>query len=36
MLREGVERGGYGGLLSRVFRFPRRSREPKALLAVTK
>jgi hypothetical protein len=36
MLREGVERGGYGGLLSRVFRFPRRSREQKALLAVTK
>ncbi len=36
MLREGVERGGYGGLLARVFRFSRRSREQKALLAVTK
>jgi len=36
MMREGVERGGYGGLLSRVFRLPRRSRQQKALLAVTK
>ena len=27
MLREGVERGGYTGILSRVFRFNRRSKE---------
>jgi uncharacterized protein HemY len=27
MLREGVERGGYTGMLSRVFRFVRRSKE---------
>jgi len=30
MLRDGVERGGYGGVLSRVFRFPRRSRHDEA------
>jgi len=38
MLREGVERGGYGGLLSRVLHFRRRSREQHALtvLAGTK
>jgi tetratricopeptide (TPR) repeat protein len=27
MMREGIERGGYGGLLPRVFRFGRKSRQ---------
>lgn len=27
MLREGIERGGYGGLLSKLFRFRRKSRQ---------
>jgi tetratricopeptide (TPR) repeat protein len=38
MLREGVERGGYGGLLSRVFGFGRRSKaqNPAPALVVTK
>ena len=31
MLRDGIERGGYGGLLSRVFRFNRRSKEQNSL-----
>jgi cytochrome c-type biogenesis protein CcmH/NrfG len=31
MLREGVERGGYGGMLSRVFRFKRRLKEQTGL-----
>jgi uncharacterized protein HemY len=28
MLREGIERGGYRGLLPRMFRFPRKSKQP--------
>jgi ribosomal protein L29 len=28
MLREGIERGGYGGILPRLFRFPRKSKQP--------
>jgi hypothetical protein len=31
MLREGIERGGYGGLLSRVFRFKRRPKDQSNL-----
>jgi uncharacterized protein HemY len=31
MLREGIARGGYGGLLSRLFRFARRSKEQNNL-----
>jgi uncharacterized protein HemY len=30
MLREGIERGGYSGLLSRFFHFPRKSRRQDA------
>ncbi len=38
MLREGVERGGYAGLVSRFFHFPRRSRQQNnaPVLVVTK
>ena len=34
MLREGVERGGYAGMLSRVFRFNSRSRKQENLPAL--
>ncbi len=34
MLREGVERGGYGGLLSRAFRFGPRNKEQSSVPAL--
>lgn len=38
MMREGIERGGYGGFLSRFFRFPRRQNQNKisTVFAATK
>jgi hypothetical protein len=34
MLREGIERGGHGGLLSRAFRFGRRNKQRSSLPAL--
>jgi tetratricopeptide (TPR) repeat protein len=34
MLREGIERGGYGGMLSKVLRFRRKSTEPRNVPAL--
>jgi tetratricopeptide (TPR) repeat protein len=36
MLREGIERGGHGGLLSRAFRFGRRKKQRSSLPALAR